>query len=300
MKRSRICYEVEVPARGDSARSPKPNGQLDDAPEFVRDVSAKSSRGAGIACRSALCLSTALSRPARRNGKSAISPLEMPVWDPQVCIQCGKCVMVCPHAVIRSKVYEAGAARRRAGDLQVARRAAPGMERLNYTLQVAAEDCTGCGICVDVCPAQEQIGGAAESDQHAAAAAAARNRARELGFLPLHPGAGPAQDLARQRARNAGAAAALRILRRLRRLRRDALHQTADPTFRRPAADRQRHRLLLDLWRQPADHALRARTPRAAARPGQIRSSRTTPSSASASAFRSTSSRSSPANCSAA
>ena len=81
-------------------------------------------------------------------------------------------------------------------------------------------------------------------------------------------------------------AAAVRVLRRLRRLRRDAVRQAADAALRRPRADRQRHRLLVDLRRQPADHALRVRTPTAAARPGPTRCSRTTPSSASACGWR--------------
>ena len=91
-------------------------------------------------------------------------------------------------------------------------------------------------------------------------------------------------------------AAAVRVLRRLRRLRRNALHQADDPALRRPRADRQRHRLLLHLRRQPADHALHAATRKAAARPGPTRCSRTTPSSVSACASPSTSRTSMPAN----
>ena len=65
-------------------------------------------------------------------------------------------------------------------------------------------------------------------------------------------------------------AAAVRVLRRVRRLRRDAVHQAADAALRRPRADRERHRLLVDLRRQPADHAVLRRTATAAARPGQL------------------------------
>ena len=91
--------------------------------------------------------------------------------------------------------------------------------------------------------------------------------------------------------------AAVRVLGRLRRLRRDAVRQAAHAALRRPAADRQRHRLLVDLRRQPADHALRAEHATAAARPGRTRCSRTTPSSASASAWPSTSTRSTRTSC---
>ena len=85
--------------------------------------------------------------------------------------------------------------------------------------------------------------------------------------------------------------AALRVLRRLRRLRRDAVHQAADAALRRPRADRERHRLLLDLRRQPADDALHDEPRRPRARPGRTRCSRTTPSSASACGSRSTATR---------
>jgi pyruvate-ferredoxin/flavodoxin oxidoreductase len=81
---------------------------------------------------------------------------EVPVWDPAVCIQCGRCVLVCPHAVIRSKVYEATVLSGAPSSLKSAEARLPEWEGLKYTLQVAVEDCTGCGICVDVCPARNK------------------------------------------------------------------------------------------------------------------------------------------------
>lgn len=81
---------------------------------------------------------------------------EIPVWDPEVCIQCGKCVFVCPHAAIRAKVYEPA----RLGDAPPTFKSRdarhPEWKGLKYTLQVAPEDCTGCGVCVDVCPARNK------------------------------------------------------------------------------------------------------------------------------------------------
>ncbi|MBE7385677.1 MAG: pyruvate:ferredoxin (flavodoxin) oxidoreductase [Leptolyngbya sp. SIO1E4] len=79
---------------------------------------------------------------------------EIPVWDPDVCVQCGKCVMVCPHGVIRSKVYEPEQLVNAPDTFKhKAAREWPGQA---FTIQVAAEDCTGCGICVDVCPAKNK------------------------------------------------------------------------------------------------------------------------------------------------
>lgn len=81
---------------------------------------------------------------------------EIPVWDPEVCIQCGKCAMVCPHAVIRIKVYEPELL----ADAPATFKSTPVSDRewqgLSYSIQVSPEDCTGCAVCVDVCPAKNK------------------------------------------------------------------------------------------------------------------------------------------------
>ncbi|MEJ1932086.1 4Fe-4S dicluster domain-containing protein, partial [Nostoc sp. NIES-2111] len=81
---------------------------------------------------------------------------EIPVWDTDVCIQCGKCVMVCPHSVIRSKVYEPQELENAPATFKSANAKDHDWQGLKFTIQVAAEDCTGCGICVDVCPAKNK------------------------------------------------------------------------------------------------------------------------------------------------
>ena len=78
------------------------------------------------------------------------------MWDPEVCIQCGKCVLVCPHAVIRSKVYDTPVLENAPATFKSRAARLPEWRGLQYTLQVAVEDCTGCGICVDVCPASNK------------------------------------------------------------------------------------------------------------------------------------------------
>ena len=81
---------------------------------------------------------------------------EVPVWDGDLCIQCGKCVLVCPHAVIRSKVYDPALLDLAPSSFKSREARLPEWKGLNYTLQVAVEDCTGCGICVDVCPVRSK------------------------------------------------------------------------------------------------------------------------------------------------
>lgn len=81
---------------------------------------------------------------------------EIPVWDEHLCIQCGKCVLVCPHAVIRAKVYESRLLASAPPAFKNAKPRWRGLEALSYTLQVAPEDCTGCSLCVEVCPAKSK------------------------------------------------------------------------------------------------------------------------------------------------
>ncbi len=84
--------------------------------------------------------------------------LEIPVWDTKLCIQCGKCAMVCPHAVLRIKVYDAKQLEGAPATFKSTevRDKEKGWLGQKYTIQVAPEDCTGCGICVDICPAKNK------------------------------------------------------------------------------------------------------------------------------------------------
>lgn len=128
----------------------------DTAPAFVRDVLGK------MICRqgdelpvSALPADGTYPTGTAKWEKRNIAQ-EIPVWDTDVCIQCGKCVMVCPHSVIRSQVYEAQQLENAPPTFKSANAKDHDWQGLKYTIQVAPEDCTGCGICVDVCPAKDK------------------------------------------------------------------------------------------------------------------------------------------------
>ncbi|MCX6042814.1 MAG: 2-oxoacid:acceptor oxidoreductase family protein, partial [Caldilinea sp.] len=127
-----------------------------EAPAFVQEVTARMIKGEGdLLPVSALPVDgtypTATTQWEKRN-----IALEVPVWDPDLCIQCGKCVYVCPHAVIRSKLVQPELlADAPEGFLTAGSKWREFPDR-RYTLQVAVEDCTGCQLCVEVCPAKNK------------------------------------------------------------------------------------------------------------------------------------------------
>ncbi len=148
-------HAVELPgtvtSRGDVQSPVSP-----EAPYFVRNVLGKIIAGRGDDLPvSAMPVDGTFPTGTARWEKRNLAT-EIPVWDPNVCIQCGKCVLVCPHAVIRSKVYEAPALTGAPETFKSVAARHPDWRGLTYTLQVAPEDCTGCGVCVDVCPARNK------------------------------------------------------------------------------------------------------------------------------------------------
>jgi pyruvate-ferredoxin/flavodoxin oxidoreductase len=149
-------HEVTVPAQATATfdmRPPVPAA----APEFVQRVTARIIAGEGDELPvSAMPIDGTFPTATAQWEKRNIA-LEIPVWDEELCIQCGKCVLVCPHAVIRAKVYDAQYAN---GNSPPTFKSVPArwkdFKEMKYTLQVAPEDCTGCGLCVAICPAKSK------------------------------------------------------------------------------------------------------------------------------------------------
>lgn len=126
------------------------------APEFVQNVTAMMMAGRGDELPvSALPIDGTYPTGTTQWEKRNIS-LEVPVWDTDVCIQCGKCVMVCPHAAIRAKAYGEEILSGAPDTFKSAATRWKEMPGMKYTLQVAVEDCTGCLLCVEICPAKNK------------------------------------------------------------------------------------------------------------------------------------------------
>ena len=148
-------YEVAVPQ---TVTSKLVLGEVvpASAPEFVKDV-----LGAMIARRgdylpvSAMPVDGTYPSGTTQYEKRNLAT-EIPVWDPAICIQCSKCALVCPHAVIRIKAVEPAVLAEAPETFKHVPAKETDWQGLEYTIQVSPEDCTGCGICVDVCPAKNK------------------------------------------------------------------------------------------------------------------------------------------------
>ncbi len=148
-------HEVQVPDSVTSTITMPPTVP-DNAPDFVKKVTAKIIAGFGDDLPvSAMPFDGTYPTGTAAWEKRNIA-LEIPVWDESICIQCNKCAIVCPHATIRIKVYDPAELSRAPSTFKSMDYKGTEYKGQKYTVQVAPEDCTGCGICVEVCPAKNK------------------------------------------------------------------------------------------------------------------------------------------------
>ncbi len=148
-------FEVKVPERVRSTIE-MPPAFSPSAPQFEREVLGVIYAGKGDELPVSAFPADGTFPSGTAKWEKRNIALEIPVWDTSICIQCGKCAMVCPHAVIRIKVYDSKFLEGAPATFKSTEARDKEWHGLKYSIQVAPEDCTGCGICVDVCPAKNK------------------------------------------------------------------------------------------------------------------------------------------------
>ncbi|WP_020562688.1 pyruvate:ferredoxin (flavodoxin) oxidoreductase [Methylosarcina fibrata] len=147
-------HRVTVPAEADSAFEIPPPVP-DEAPEFIRKVTAEIIAGRGDAVPVSLLADDGTFPTATSVWDKRNLALEIPVWESDLCTQCGKCVFVCPHSVIRSKLFTQDQVKNAPPAFKYVEAKSKAFENLLISYQVSPEDCTGCSLCVDVCPIRD-------------------------------------------------------------------------------------------------------------------------------------------------
>ncbi len=225
----------------------------DKAPDFVKNVTAKIIAGVGdIIPVSAMPVDGTFPTGTAQWEKRNIA-LEIPVWDESICIQCGKCAMVCPHATIRIKVYDPKYLAGAPPTFKSMDYKGNEYKGMKYTIQVAPEDCTGCGLCVEVCPAKNK----------------SETRLKAINMKPQPPIREPERvnyDFflnlpevdrrdceGRYDQRFAIPAAVVRIFRRVLGMRRNTVCEIGQSVVWRSSDHCKCNRMLVDIWRQSPD-----------------------------------------------
>ena len=128
----------------------------DIAPDFVKRVTAMMMSDQGdLLPVSAFPVDGTYDTATTQWEKRGIAPT-IPIWEAELCIQCNKCAFVCPHAAIRPQVYEESELSSAPAAFRSIDYKAKDFKGMKFTIQVAPEDCTGCGLCVQVCPAKDK------------------------------------------------------------------------------------------------------------------------------------------------
>jgi len=150
--------EVKYPNRVTSTLHMKPPVP-EDAPEFIKNVTGEIIAGRGETIPvSALPDDGTYPTGTTKFEKRNIAD-EIPAWNPDLCIQCGQCSLVCPHATIRIKFYDQGVLKNAPDSFKSVDARAKKFSGMKFTVQVAPEDCTGCGQCANICPGVKKVDG---------------------------------------------------------------------------------------------------------------------------------------------
>ncbi|BAY23230.1 pyruvate flavodoxin/ferredoxin oxidoreductase domain-containing protein [Calothrix sp. NIES-2100] len=149
-------HKVDIPQTIQQPKSQNENTQLDNAPEFIREVLGKIMiwEGDDLPVSSLPADGTFPTGTTKWEKRNVAE--EIPVWDEDVCVQCSKCVMVCPHSAIRAKAYQPSDLVNAPASFKSVDAKDRDFANQKFTIQVAPEDCTGCAICVNVCPAKNK------------------------------------------------------------------------------------------------------------------------------------------------
>ncbi|PWT91722.1 MAG: pyruvate:ferredoxin (flavodoxin) oxidoreductase [Blastocatellia bacterium] len=148
-------HEIPVPVAASATRT-RPPIVSERAPDFVQKITAVMLAGKGdLLPVSAFSVDGTWPVGTAKWEKRNLA-LEIPVWDSKICIQCNQCALVCPHAAIRAKVYDETALAGSPETFKTTAYRAAEYKGKSFTIQVAPEDCTGCNLCVNVCPAKDR------------------------------------------------------------------------------------------------------------------------------------------------
>jgi pyruvate-ferredoxin/flavodoxin oxidoreductase len=149
-------HEIDVPDHVTTERMPPPPISK-EAPRFMREFIGKLVDGSGdeipvSACSDDGTIPVGSTQWEKRNLVS-----DVPTWNPDLCIQCGKCVFVCPHAVVRAKLIDPVAAQSLPEGFKTAPSKFKEFADHRYTIQVSTADCTGCNLCIEACPTKDKV-----------------------------------------------------------------------------------------------------------------------------------------------
>ncbi|MFI5385350.1 MAG: pyruvate:ferredoxin (flavodoxin) oxidoreductase [Fimbriimonadales bacterium] len=179
-------HKVSIPTTATGSRQPL-KVVSDQAPEFVRNVTAAMIAGKGNDLPvSAMPITGAYPSGTTKWEKRNVADF-VPVWNSEICIQCGNCGLVCPHSCIRSRLFDQEALKGAPEGFQSSVIDAKGFPETRYTLQIYMEDCTGCALCVDACPvkSKEKAGEKAINMVRKDGAVAAGLALRSTGQVPI-------------------------------------------------------------------------------------------------------------------